>query len=64
MWRRENLRGGGREFIAIKQLMTVICMMFLVLFIISLVFVLDQLQSKNLMKQRYLSKKSKIKENA
>jgi uncharacterized BrkB/YihY/UPF0761 family membrane protein len=63
MWRRENL-GGGREFIAIKQLMTVICMMFLVLFIISLVFVLDQLQSKNLMKQRYLSKKSKIKENA
>jgi uncharacterized membrane protein len=63
MWRRENLRG-GREFIAIKQLMTVICMMFLVLFIISLVFILDQLHGKNLKKQRYLSKKSKIKENA
>ena len=44
--------------------MTVIYMMFLVLFIISLVLVLDQLQGKNLKKQSYLSKKSRIEENA
>ena len=40
--------------------MTVIYMMFLVLFIISLVLVLDQLQGKILNKQSYLSKKSRI----
>lgn len=44
--------------------MTIIYMMFLVLFIISLVLVLDQLQGKNLKKQSYLSKKSRIEENA
>jgi formate-dependent nitrite reductase membrane component NrfD len=44
--------------------MTVIYMMFLVLFIVSLVLVLDQLQGKNLKKQSYLSKKSRIEENA
>ena len=44
--------------------MTVIYVMFLVLFIISLVLVLDQLQGKNLKKQSYLSKKSRIEENA
>ena len=44
--------------------MTVISMMFLVLIIISLVLVLDHLQGKNLKKQSYLSKKSRIEENA
>jgi uncharacterized membrane protein len=44
--------------------MTVIYVMFLVLFIVSLVLVLDQLQGKNLKKQSYLSKKSRIEENA
>ena len=44
--------------------MTVIYMMFLVLFIISLVLVLDQLQGKNLKKQSYSSKKSRIEEDA
>ena len=44
--------------------MTVIYVMFLVLFIVILVLVLDQLQGKNLKKQRYLSKKSRIEENA
>jgi predicted Holliday junction resolvase-like endonuclease len=39
-------------------------MMFLILFIISLVLVLDQLQGKNLKKQNFLSKKSRIEENA
>ena len=43
--------------------MTVIYMMFLVLFFISLVLVLDQLQGKNLKKWSYLSKKSRIEEN-
>ena len=43
--------------------MTVIYVMFLVLFIISLVLVLDQLHGKNLKKQSYLSKKSRIEEN-
>ena len=44
--------------------MTVIYVMFLVLIIVSLVLVLDQLQGKNLKKQSYLSKKSRIEENA
>ena len=44
--------------------MTVIYMMFLVLFIISLVLVLDQLHGKNLKKWSYLSKKSRIEESA
>jgi hypothetical protein len=39
-------------------------MIFLVLFIISLALVLDQLQGKNLKKQSYLSKKSRIEEDA
>ena len=44
--------------------MTVIYVMFLVLFIGSLLSVLDQLQGKNLNKWSYLSKKSRIEENA
>jgi len=44
--------------------MTVIYMMFLVLFIVILVLVLDQLQGKNLKKWSYLSKKSRIEKNA
>jgi ABC-type transport system involved in cytochrome bd biosynthesis fused ATPase/permease subunit len=44
--------------------MTLIYMIFLVLIIISLVLVLDQLQGKNLKKWSYLSKKSRIEENA
>ena len=44
--------------------MTVIYVMFLVLFIISLVLFLDQLQGKNLKKWSYLSKKSRIEESA
>ena len=44
--------------------MTVIYMLFLVLFIISLILVLYQLQGKNLKKQSYLSNKSRIEEDA
>jgi hypothetical protein len=56
-------------FVTIKlwfkgTLMTVIYVMFLVSIIVSLVLVLDQLQGKNLKKQSYLSKKSRIEENA
>jgi hypothetical protein len=52
------------NFNTASSLMTVIYVMFLVLFIVSLVLVLDQLQGKNLKKQSYLSKKSRIEENA
>ena len=44
--------------------MTVIYVMFLVLFIVILVLVLDHLQGKNLKKRSYLSKKTRIEENA
>jgi predicted Holliday junction resolvase-like endonuclease len=44
--------------------MTVISMTFLVLIIIILALVLDHLQGINLKKYSYLSKKSRIEENA